>query len=409
MRQRAQPRRRVAGVLLVGIGGLVLVVTTGGPDLLTGSTEPTTTTLPAVASLEVRIPSAQGTTDEHGGPASRSGPVAECSVLPGGGPSCAVVGLRSGGSAAPPVVIDDRAVTLIEDGRVVRLELPRGDRSWRSSPLSTESPAALLVADGSIFVTGREAVVRLDANSGEVLWRAWPDHAMAAAPAIQWFGDALLVLDESGRLTALEPDDGRVRWRAPDAGSQVLRVEPDGWTAARSRAPHQPRRGRVPRQPDGSFVWSGIGDDGLGSLMLTWAAVGDQVLATALDADGQVRWDAGPLPLSCCSVHPIEGPRGLLILAAPTDVGAVIDTRTGAVLGVPRAEGRTLVGAHRQVGLWRGEEDLVGLRLADGVEVFRADGQLATVDPIIIQRGEELVHVALEVEVAGQPPSRPLR
>jgi hypothetical protein len=399
-------QRGVIAVLLVGALGLAIGLSTGGLEGLIAASEPSTATLQTGRSLEVRVPSAQDVPDEHDRSPLRSGAVAACST---GAPVCAVVGLRSGGSVAPPVLIDDSAVVLIEDDRVVRRELPRGDHSWNSSPFLAAPPAALLMADGSIFVTAREAVVRLDPSSGAVLWRARPDHAMAAAPAIRWFGDALLVLDASGRLTALEPDDGSVRWMASDAGAQVLRVEPDGWTAARSRAPQQPDRGRVPRRPDGSFVWSGVGEDGLGSLVLTWAAVGDQVLATGLDLDGQVRWDAGPLPLPCCSIRPIDGARGLLTLAAPSDVGAVIDSRTGVVLGVPRAEGRTLVGADRQVGLWRGEDDLVGLRLSDGTEVFRADGQLAAVDPIIIQRGEELVHVALAVEADGQLPLRPLR
>ena len=406
---RPPVRRQRITVLLVVTLGSAIALSAGGQERLIGSSESTTAMLPAAPSLEVRVPSAQGVPEEQGRPPSRSAAVASCSGAPGDAPTCAVVGLRSGGSAAPPVLIDDRAVVLIEDDRVVRRELPRGDRSWSSSPFSAESPAALLAADGSIFVTAREAVVRLDPSSGVVMWRVRPDHAMAAAPAIRWFGDLLLVLDASGRLTALAPDDGRVRWTAPDASAQVLRVEPDGWTATRSRSPQQPDRGRVPRQPDGSLVWSGVGDEGLGSLVLTWAAVGDQLLATGLDLDGEVRWDAGPLPMPCCSIRPIDGARGLLTLAAPVDVGAVIDARTGAVLGVPRAEGRTLVGAGRYVGLWRGEDDLVGLRLSDGSEVFRADGQLAAVDPIIIQRGEELVHVALDVEADVRVPSRPLR
>jgi hypothetical protein len=409
VRRQAGRQRGVIAGLLVGALALAVGLTTGGQGRLGGSSEPTTASLQAAPSLEVRVPAARGGSDGQDRPPTRSAALATCSAPAVGAPSCAVVGLRTSGSAAPPVVLDGRAVILIEDDRVVRRDLPRGDRSWSTSPFAAEPPAALLAADGSIYVTAREAVVRLDPSSGAVLWRARPDHAMAAAPAIRWFGDALLVLDASGRLTALEPDDGRVRWRAPDAGSQVLRVEPDGWTVARSRTPQQPDRGRVPRQPDGSFVWSGVGEDGRGSLVLTWAAVGDQVLATGLDPDGELRWDAGPLPLPCCSIRPIEGARGLLTLAAPVDVGAVIDARTGAVLGVPRADGRTLVAADRQVGLWRGEDDVVGLRLSDGSEVFRADGQVAAVDPIIIQRGEELVHVALDVEVDGQLPSRPLR
>jgi hypothetical protein len=409
VRPPVRRQRSVVAVVVVGTVGLAITLSTGVQGRLVGSEEPTTASLQAAPSLEVRIPSAQVVPDELDRRSARSGAVAACSVPPGSVPGCAVVGLRSGGSTAPPVLIDNDAVVLIKDDRVVRLELPRGIRRWSSSPFSAEPPAALLTVNGSIFVAAREAVVRLDPSSGEVLWKARPDHAMEAEPAIRWFGDALLVLDASGRLTALDPDDGRRRWSVPDAGAQVLRVEPGEWAVEPSRAPPQPDHGRVPRQPDGSFVWSGVGDGGLDSLVLTWAAVGDQVLATMLDLDGEVRWDAGPLPLPCCSIRPIDGARGLLVLAAPADIGAVIDARTGSVLGVPRAEGRALVGADRQIGLWRGEEDLVGLRLSDGTEVFRADGQLAAVDPIIIQRGEELVHVAVDVAADGQFPSRPLR
>lgn len=394
----------------MAVAGAMTVLTIWGGQGTAGSGDLEASTPNPPGAGEVRLP-APGELEAARGEvvAVQPAAMATCTADLGSAPPCTVVELRSGGSSAPPVLLDDRAVVVIEGWTVARLELPGGTVTWRSAPFGRDRPAAVVVGDGLLFATAPEAVVRLDPASGEVLWRVRPDHAVATAPAIRWFRDALLVLHGTGRLTALEPSDGRLRWQVRDAGSEILRIAPDGWsTSSRGASPRTPR-GSGRARPDGTVVLPIDRVDGIGSVVLTPAATPDELLVRGLDAAGNAAWDTGPLPLPCCSVHQAAASDDVVVLAAPSDAAVIIDAATGRVVEVLRAEGRSLVGVDRDVGLWRTDEGLVGLRSADGVELFRAAGQLAAVEPIVIQDGAALVHIALGDRLPGRAPSRPLR
>ncbi len=103
---------------------------------------------------------------------------------------------------------------------VVALE--GGRELWRHR-LATQSYTAPLVAGGRVFVLGADrSLTALDGRSGAPLWklqRPAEPLVLRQAGVLLPFGNTLLA-GMAGRLVAIDPDNGNVRWEAPLASAR---------------------------------------------------------------------------------------------------------------------------------------------------------------------------------------------
>lgn len=76
-----------------------------------------------------------------------------------------------------------------------------GTEQW-SYTLDTPPTATLAAAHGMVYVPVDDGVVALNATLGREAWRYESDSPTAAQPAL--FGPLLVVMDASGRLTAID-------------------------------------------------------------------------------------------------------------------------------------------------------------------------------------------------------------
>ena len=95
--------------------------------------------------------------------------------------------------------------------------LDAGNKLW-SKKLATSSFTAPLVAGGRVFVlTADRSVAAYDAENGAHLWTQTRDGeplVLRQQGVLMPWGNTLLV-GLSGRLVAMDPDNGRVEWEAP--------------------------------------------------------------------------------------------------------------------------------------------------------------------------------------------------
>lgn len=100
--------------------------------------------------------------------------------------------------------------------------LAAGRELWRHR-LATQSYTAPLVAGGRVFVLGADrSLTALDGRSGALLWklqRPAEPLVLRQAGVLLPFGNTLLA-GMAGRLVAIDPDNGNVRWEAPLASAR---------------------------------------------------------------------------------------------------------------------------------------------------------------------------------------------
>jgi outer membrane protein assembly factor BamB len=117
-----------------------------------------------------------------------------------------------------PALAGDSLYAAARDGTVVRLDAATGQVRWRASAGMRLSGA--IGADGELAVVASESgeVLALDARSGTPRWRARVSSEVLAAPKV---ADGLvLVRSADSRIFAFGAHDGRRRWvyqRAPTA------------------------------------------------------------------------------------------------------------------------------------------------------------------------------------------------
>ncbi|WP_326575162.1 PQQ-binding-like beta-propeller repeat protein [Actinacidiphila glaucinigra] len=129
--------------------------------------------------------------------------------------------------SGPSVV--DGVVYFHGGGRLHALDATSGTEHW-SYPTGEGGamPTRPVVADGAVYVTVGNRVLALDARSGTERWRFDAPAVMFAPPAYVpgpgVTGGGVYVADYLGTVYALDPADGRDRWRV--ATEQRQSVEP---------------------------------------------------------------------------------------------------------------------------------------------------------------------------------------
>jgi hypothetical protein len=104
-----------------------------------------------------------------------------------------------------PVVADDRVYIVDSALTVLALSLTDGTEQW-SYKLDAPPTATLAAGYGMVYVPGGDGVIALNATLGREAWRYEADNPTATQPAL--LGPLLLVLDTSGRLTAIDATRG---------------------------------------------------------------------------------------------------------------------------------------------------------------------------------------------------------
>ena len=95
-----------------------------------------------------------------------------------------------------------------------------GKEIWRKS-LGAQTYTAPLVAGGRVFVLGGDRSVRAyDGESGQLLWNQQPRQqeplVLRQSGLLTAVGNTLIV-GQGGRMSALDPSDGTLRWEVPIA------------------------------------------------------------------------------------------------------------------------------------------------------------------------------------------------
>ena len=152
--------------------------------------------------------------------------------------SSGVVGIRRGVAYAgvgditgDPVISGDRVYAGTTSGRMIALELNSGARVWTAQE-GAVSPVA--VAGGSVFaVTDRVQLIRLDAATGEAVWRTdlpfFRNRRLSRREGVfVHYGPVLA----GGRLW-IASSDGTLRAFDPASGSLAAQVEVPGGAASR--------------------------------------------------------------------------------------------------------------------------------------------------------------------------------
>lgn len=116
---------------------------------------------------------------------------------------------ETGRAVGRTVVADGTAFVPAEDG-LHALRLRDGEERWRA-PIR---PYGVAVADGVAYAASRDEplVYAFEADTGDERWRAQTAADFAVAPLPAPGGDAVLVGDTDGRVTALAPRTGESRW-----------------------------------------------------------------------------------------------------------------------------------------------------------------------------------------------------
>ncbi|MCS7059628.1 MAG: PQQ-binding-like beta-propeller repeat protein [Anaerolineae bacterium] len=113
-----------------------------------------------------------------------------------------------------PALAGDAVIVGCDDGGVYALDVDDGELLWEtgidSSDSFIEAPVTT-VGNRAFVASSAGTLAALDSTSGEVIWTASLGAGIRNAPAI---GNGIIaVIDQAGRLTALNAQDGRRLWR----------------------------------------------------------------------------------------------------------------------------------------------------------------------------------------------------
>ncbi|MCI3922575.1 PQQ-binding-like beta-propeller repeat protein [Paenibacillus sp. TRM 82003] len=142
--------------------------------------------------------------------------------VPAGSPRWTVDYGRPGSSddwSADRIVVGDKQVYYIQNGKVAAVELASGKRAWTFG----SSVSSIAIADGTIYaLSSGGSLSRLNAATGVERWRAQIDAAKDSGSLVAEPGSAYVKYP--GGLYALDAETGHRRWHNTDAYSHGLPV-----------------------------------------------------------------------------------------------------------------------------------------------------------------------------------------
>ena len=114
---------------------------------------------------------------------------------------------------------DGKRIALVTDTAQL-VAVAGGKEIWRKS-LGAQTYTAPLVAGGRVFVLGGDRSVRAyDGESGQLLWNQQPRQqeplVLRQSGLLTAVGNTLIV-GQGGRMSAMDPSDGTLRWEVPIA------------------------------------------------------------------------------------------------------------------------------------------------------------------------------------------------
>ncbi len=128
-------------------------------------------------------------------------------------------------SQLKPVVEEDRIYAAARDGDVTAFERESGKELWSVDladlPINADKRSARLSGGlvsryGKLFLGSENGVVyALNEANGEVLWQTTVPGEVVASPAVE--DGRVVVLTTSGRLVALDIDEGKLQWNMSEA------------------------------------------------------------------------------------------------------------------------------------------------------------------------------------------------
>lgn len=137
---------------------------------------------------------------------------------------------KAGDAVFSPAVAGDSMYAAAQDGTVVRLDAETGRVIWRQKAASRLSGGVGAGENLVVAGTPEGEVVALDAD-GELRWRARVSSEVLSAPLV--LGDLVIARSADNRVFALDARDGRRRWVFQRNLPPLLVRTPVGVSAAR--------------------------------------------------------------------------------------------------------------------------------------------------------------------------------
>jgi outer membrane protein assembly factor BamB len=187
---------------------------------------------------------------------------------------------------APAGFDQEAAYVPLDGGRLIAIDLDRGQVRWQIELMTSVTPAT---GDGMIFAAAGDHVVALEQRAGTTLWRT-PLPSTLAGP-IYWDSGWVLASTDSGELFALRAEDGHVMWRNPLGSGLAVRPSATGDRLYVALVDH---RVAALHRSTGTAVWTLAGEAEITGLLaleeqLLAGTRGNVLQSISLDR-GRIRW-----------------------------------------------------------------------------------------------------------------------
>jgi hypothetical protein len=345
------------------------------------------------------------------------------------GAACVLVAVAASWPEARSPIVTDDTLYFVDGSAVVAVDLVEGDQTWRRELPDLGMLTGVAADGGIILVTAPGRVLRLDTVDGTVLWEILLGADSGISPRVWLFPDGILAMVVGPRMVSLDPSTGQVRWVLEGIAPEV-RVTSDGllvrtgtdlglW-APDSATPRWRRPDTIghalelppgsilgllsdPGQLDvetggrlertaGTTVLLGPLAPGIARVELEWDASGEEVRLSAVTDRGRPAWTT-PVALSCCSLLAVPSDDDRLAVAAPDGAAALLDAGTGAVVAKMAVRGEALIGVVGDRGHWRSGRTLVVRSMSDQQELIGIEGEVLSLDPLVLDGPDGLIHV----------------
>lgn len=124
-----------------------------------------------------------------------------------------------GAAAFPGLIADDAVYFVTERGRVVALDLGKGEERWRVNLAGTPTSTPVPHRESVLVTTARDTLYRIEGGSGKIAARVALPATVSAAPAL--VADTVYLPLQTGDVVAYQLPELEELWRAP-FGAPIL-------------------------------------------------------------------------------------------------------------------------------------------------------------------------------------------